>query len=461
MYRLALLVVVAVLAVAAPASGSAWTTFGHDPERTGFDPGETLLDAGAAARLRETWSVPVGAIVNAQPSYAPAVTLPDGRRLDIVLVATEAGRLLAVDAASGATVWSRELGTIKTTCADLPDGIHGISAPSAVDPVGGRVYTASADDRIHALDLATGAELPGWPVSLGARPKTDHVWGGLNVFNGRLYAATASYCDNAFYRGALMAVDVRRARRVARVWLTGPHVHGGGIWGWGGVAVDSTNGRVYGATANAQTRPQDADYAEHVLRLSPGLRVEAADNPSVRRKGDADFGAHPVLLRRAGCPPQLAVVHKSGMLLLYDRNRLARGPRQRLQLADPESLDQFSTYAWSPPDRRLFVNLTTSHGRYRAGMVALSLGASCRLHLAWQTRNGPEHALRGAPVVAAGVVWATAGEKVYGVAAADGRPLWDSGAAFDNLVPAAPVPADGRLFAAGWDGKLHAFSPGS
>ena len=79
--------------------GSSWTTFGHDLERTGFDPNETLLDPGAAARLREAWSVPVGGLVDAQPTYAPAVTLADGRKVDLVIVGTEAGRLLALDAA--------------------------------------------------------------------------------------------------------------------------------------------------------------------------------------------------------------------------------------------------------------------------------------------------------------------------------------------------------------------------
>jgi outer membrane protein assembly factor BamB len=459
--RLALLAALLALALAAPASGSSWTTFGHDVERTGFDPNETQLDGGAAARLRQTWAVPVGGMVDAQPTYAPAVTLPDGRRVDLVLVGTEAGRLLALDAASGATVWTRALGTVKTSCADLPDGVYGISAASVVDPVARRVYTASPDDRIHALDLATGAELRGWPVSLGVRAKTDHVWGALNLFRGRLYAGVSSYCNNAFYRGALMAVDVRRAKLVARRWLTGPRHHGAGIWGWGGVAIDSANGRVYAGTANGQSKPQDLPYAEHVLRFSPSLRIEAADKPKLRRKADADFGAHPLLLHGQGCPPQLVIAHKSGMLLLYDRARIARGPRQRLQLGDPESLDQFGTYAWSPPARRLFVNLVTDHDPYRAGIVALDLGTDCRLHLAWQSRTAEEHALRGVPVVADGVVWSTAGDKLYAVAADDGRRLWGGGSTFGNLVPAAPVPADGRLFAAGWDGRLHAFAPGS
>ena len=43
-------------------------------------------------------------------------------------------------------------------------------------------------------------------MSLGVAEE-HHVWGALNLFRGRLYAGVSSYCNNAFYRGALMAVD--------------------------------------------------------------------------------------------------------------------------------------------------------------------------------------------------------------------------------------------------------------
>jgi outer membrane protein assembly factor BamB len=89
--------------------------------------------------------------------------------------------------------------------------------------------------------------------------------------------------------------------------------------------------------------------------------------------------------------------------------------------------------------------------------VALGLGANCRLKLAWQAPAGDEHELRSVPVVAAGVVWAGAGARVYALATADGRRLWDSGETLGNIAPAAPVPADGRLFVAAWDGRLHAY----
>ena len=63
------------------------------------------------------------------------------------------------------------------------------------------------------------------------------------------------------------------------------------------------------------------------------------------------------------------------------------------------------------------------------------------------------------PVVAAGVVWATAGQRVYALAASDGRRLWDSGTTLGALAPAAPVPADGRLVVAAWDGRVHMYAP--
>jgi len=451
-----LVLLAAALALAAPSAARAagWSTFGFDVERTGFDPSETVLDAAVVPGLRQAWATDVGGIVDAQPSYARAVQLPGGSTADLVLVGTEQGAEIALDAATGDVVWRRDLGRDRTTCHDTPGGVYGISAPAVVD--GGRVYVAGAGTRLHALDLATGAELPGWPVTLGANPASEHVWGGLNLSRGRISAGLASFCDNAFYRGSIVSVDVAPARRAGRVWLTSARVRGGGVWGWGGVAIDAGNGRVYAATANSQSRRQDAGLAEHVVRLSPGLRVEAADAPRVRRSGDADFGAHPVLFRAGACPPQLAVMHKSGALLLYDRDRIARGPRQTVQLGDPASLDAFSTYAWSPVDRALFVSVPSGPA---PGVVALRVGSDCRFKRAWQTALGLPHDLHGAPIVGAGVLWASAGARLFALATADGRRLWDSGTSIGSLIAAAPVLGDGRIFVGAWDARVHAFVP--
>src|SRR4051794_309933 len=215
MARLALLALLLVLAVPAAAGAAPWTTFGFDPERTSFDPLETTLTPEVVGGLHQLWSTDVGAVVDTQASYVGGT----------VLVGTEQGEEIALEAATGAVRWRRQLGRRKTTCHDTPGGVYGISAPAVVD--GDVAYVAGGDGKLHALDVATGAEAPGFPVTITSRPAIEHVWGGLNLFGGRVYAGVASFCDNAFYRGALVAIDVARAKRVARIFLTKPHVHGG------------------------------------------------------------------------------------------------------------------------------------------------------------------------------------------------------------------------------------------
>src|SRR3954451_15407541 len=200
------LAVLALLLLApATAHAAPWTTFGFDPERTSFDPLETALDPATVPGLRQLWSTDVAGIVDTQASFV------DGK----VLVGTEKGEEIALAAATGTVLWRRDLGRRQTTCHDTPGGVYGVSAAAVVD--GGRAYVAASDAKLHALDLATGAEAPGFPVPLGAHPDVEHVWGGLNLVDGRIYAGISSYCDNAHYRGSIVAIDVATARRVARI----------------------------------------------------------------------------------------------------------------------------------------------------------------------------------------------------------------------------------------------------
>src|SRR5689334_23914511 len=67
---------------------------------------------------------------------------------------------------------------------------------------------------MYALDLATGVTLPGWPVAVTDRPKHEHVWTGLNLVGGTVYAGIASYCDRRPYQGRLVAVEDRKSTRL-------------------------------------------------------------------------------------------------------------------------------------------------------------------------------------------------------------------------------------------------------
>ena len=447
------------LTLASPAAAADWTTFGFDWARTNENSRESVISPANASTLRETWAAPLEGVANAQPLVVTGVPRPGGRRAELVLAATEQGVLSAHDAATGTPVWRRALGRRRTRCTDLPGGGYGISSTPVIDRRAGVVYAVAGDGRAHAVSLATGAERRGWPVRVTVAPSREHVWGALALRAGRLYVATASHCSSAFYRGRLVAIDVRRAR-VTRTWLPlDPRRRGAGMWGWGGMAIDRATGDVFVATADALSPPVHARGADGVARLGPDLRLRAFDRPPTPAVQDAEFGGAPILLRAPGCPPQLAVIHKSGALFLYDRDRIAAGPRQALQLGRRGLLGAFGTYAWSVSARTLFV-ANNSTGDLPHGLLALRLGADCRLGLMWSAPAGPDPAVLSPPVVANGVVYLATGfgREVHAFDAATGRALWTSprlgGPAYGG-----PAVANGRLYVAAWDRRLHAYAP--
>jgi outer membrane protein assembly factor BamB len=279
--RLAVLgVLLAVVAAAAGARGAGdRLTWGYDAARTSFDPAESAIGVGTVGSLVERWSFDLGAVSNTAPTVVSNVLI-GSRRRTLVLAGSEHGRLVALDARTGGLVWERDLGSQATDCGDMPGGVFGVTAPPAVDRAGGRLYAAGGDGRLYALDLASGDTLAGWPVRATRRPDREHVYGGLTLVAGRVYATLASYCDIAPYHGSVAAYDAASGPRLAAFYPVGRRGFvGGGIWGPGGVSVDEADGSVYTATGNALAIPETVRYAEHLVRLDAELHVQAADMP--------------------------------------------------------------------------------------------------------------------------------------------------------------------------------------
>ena len=453
MWRAVLLAAAVAAALPGPAHAADWTTFGFDRARTGLNPSETVIGPDTVGSLRHDWAYDMGGVLNAQPLYAEDLV---GDR-DFVFAGSERGTFAALDATTGEPLWTRKLSVVDTICNDVPEGVHGISATPVLDRRRGAIWVAGGDGRVWALDLATGRTRRGWPVQVGR--KAEHVWGALALRRDRLYVATASHCNNAFYRGRVVALHPDTGKRRAQWQALGRRAYGGGVWGWGGAAVAS-DGDVYVATANAQGVLGNTAYAEHVVRLSPGLKLEQANDPGPPRNDDNDFTGAPLLIRARGCPPQLAVMHKTGQLFLYDRRSIRRGPRQRIQAGSLEAFVGLGTYAWSESRRTLYL-ANGSAGRHAQGMVALRLGERCRLRRAWQRPIGSDPTWPTPPVIANGVVMFGDGSQgtLHAFDARTGTPLWDSGDVTGDLY-GAPIIAGGRVFAPSWDEKLHAFSAG-
>ena len=456
MKRLALLAAVTAAAVPSSAAATDWTTFGFSTTRQAFNPAETALGTASFAGVKHLWAYDTGGVINAQPVYLADVTV-DGTTRDLVFVGSESGHVAALDAATGLPLWTRQLRTVDTICQDVPEGLHGVSSTPVVDRDRGTLWVADGDSRVWALDIATGKTRLGWPVAIGHRNRTEHIWGALTLSRGRLYAATSSHCNNVRYRPHLTALHPETGKRRA-VWRPTKGSYGGGIWGWGGLGIDPASGDIYAATANGQwPKPETYPYAEHVVRLSKRLELLQSDLPPLPKRDDNDFSGAPLLFQAPGCPKQLVVGHKSGRLFLYDRRRIARGPVQWVQAGSVEAFVGLGTYAYSPATRMVYLS-NGSAGDYVQGLVALHVTEACRLGLAWQHAIGDYPTWPTVPVIANGVVVFGDGsnKRLHAFDALDGTPLWNSGGVTGDLY-GPPVIVEGRIFAPSWDQKVHAF----
>ena len=108
--------------------------------------------------------------------------------------------------ANGYLRWQVDLGRLAHPCTQIPGG-WGVTGTPVIDPVKRNLYVVDAFGRIHALDLATGAERRGWPVLLYHDFHDELVWGALLLVHGSIYAGTGSYCDQPM-EGKIVRVDV-------------------------------------------------------------------------------------------------------------------------------------------------------------------------------------------------------------------------------------------------------------
>ncbi len=449
-----------LLCTGSAAAASDWPMNAYDVQRTGYNPNETVIGTTNVSGLHELWSQNLGAVSNTQPALASNV-LVNGVPTDLVYVGTEHGDFAAFDASTGHIVWQRNLGSVQTACNFMPGDVFGVTASASIDRATGRVYTVGGDGQVYALDLATGAIVSGWPVAVTADPQHEHAYGAVTIWNGTLYAVIASYCDIPPYHGKIVGIDTRAASRVSGFFPAGQNgPNGGGIWGLPGLSVDPATGDVYAATGNSLSRPEYSRYCDQVVRLSSALKVKAANYPGLTGF-DVDFGATPILYQPPGCPPLLAAMNKSGVLLVYGRDHIANGPGQRLQVANVNDGNFQGIPAYSPVTNMLYVaNSTDSNlGTYKHGMVAFSMKPNCALTLAWQKTVGPAQTTPSDPTVANGVVYYGdgIGNTVHAFDAANGTELWRSGPEIGGPVFAAPIVVNGRVFVAAWDQKLHAF----
>ena len=190
------------------------------------------------------FSHPVDGFIYGQPLYLGNVDIPDRGRHNVVYVATEHDSVYAFDADQpDDPLWhvnflNPEAGITSVPFADLfgCDQIIpeiGITSTPVIDASSGTIYVVAMTKesgewfhRLHALDVATGAEKPGSPVAIQAtypgtgeggatlvfQPRTYKQRPGLLLLNGVVYTAWSSHCDGGSYHGWLIGYDARDAQ---------------------------------------------------------------------------------------------------------------------------------------------------------------------------------------------------------------------------------------------------------
>ena len=176
---------------ALPADGTApWTMFGFNAGHSSFNSQAVSVTPQNAASLTQAWQ-----FVTPPPTQAgqPAVGF-DGSPVvadGMVFIGSLTGIFYALNEDTGAVVWSVNAGYLpKYGCPAV--GIAD-SATVAADPTTGKatVYFADGDGTLWAVDAASGATL--WTVPVYPTPTSSAqiIWGSPLVANGRVYVGIA------------------------------------------------------------------------------------------------------------------------------------------------------------------------------------------------------------------------------------------------------------------------------
>lgn len=292
-------------------------TWHNDIARTGQNLDETILTPGNVkpASFGKLFVIPVDGKVDAQPLYVSAVIVPQKGAHNILVVATEHGSVYAVDADSGAPIWKTstllpgETPSDSHSCGQVVPEI-GITGTPVIDrtrgPDGAIYLTAMSKNgagtyfqRLHALDLATGAELFGGPKEIQATfpGSGDNSSGGSVIFepgqykqrpgllllNGIVYTTWGSHCDIRPYTGWVMGYDASTLAQTTVLNIV-PNGAEGGIWMSGAGPAADAAGSIYLLAGNGDFdtnltngSPRNGNYGNAFLKLSTAGRLAVAD----------------------------------------------------------------------------------------------------------------------------------------------------------------------------------------
>ena len=301
----------------------------NDDSRTGTNVRETILKPGNvdSAHFGLLWKLPVDDQVYSQPLLLTNVKVRGGTH-DLVFITTVNNSVYAFDAndpVDAKPVWHVSFGTPANLydadfgCLDI-NGSMGIIGTPVISAERGVLYVVALtrtgsgfEQRLHALDVTTGADLKESPVAITAPefdPLMQNQRPGLALANGNVYIGYASHCDKEPYHGYVVGYDAKTLAQTA-VLNTAPTSNGNSIWQSGQAPAIDKAGNLYVVTGNG-VWDGVSNFSESFLKLDPHLKIVdwfTPDNHERLDKEDADLNS-------------------SGATLLPGTNRVIGGGKQ-------------------------------------------------------------------------------------------------------------------------------------
>lgn len=358
-------------------------TYHNDLSRDGSNPSEYALTTASvtATTFGKLFSCTVDGAIYAQPLWVANVTIA-GAQHNVVFVATQHDSLYAFDAdvnttpctplwhvnlidaahggsSSESTVPSGGTGSLVGQGAAAGGDIQpevGVTGTPVIDPATKTLYVVSKSvivsgptffQRLHAIDLTTGNEKTGSPVTIAGTypgtgdggttvtfsPRQQNQRPGLALVNGIVYIAWASHEDKTPYYGWVMGYNAATLAQTYVLNIT-PNVGWGGIWMSGGAPAADASNNLYLISGNAafnanSTTPPNNDYGDTFLKLSSSLQVSSYFTPSDQSNdnaNDMDFGSGgaAILVDQPSSPTPRMVIGggKDGYLYLLNRDAM-------------------------------------------------------------------------------------------------------------------------------------------
>ncbi|HTV16991.1 MAG TPA: hypothetical protein VME68_19880 [Acidobacteriaceae bacterium] len=283
-------------------------TYHYDIQRDGLNYSESVLTQANvnSKQFGLIRMLNLDGVVDAQPLLLSNLMIGNVSH-NVVFAVTEHDSVYAFDADSGIQLWTKSVvGANETTsddhgCGQITPEI-GITSTPVIDRNAGPHGTifvvgmtldnsGNYHQRLHALDVTTGAELSGSPTEIqasyrgtGANSSNGIVLfdpgqyaerAGLLLLNGAIYLGWTSHCDDDPYTGWLMGYDEKTLKQTSVLNLT-PNGSEGSIWMAGSGLAADTDGNIYFLDANgtfdttldANGFPAQHDYGNGFIKVA-------------------------------------------------------------------------------------------------------------------------------------------------------------------------------------------------